>query len=576
MIALNKIGITLTIFTILESTTSLPSIAAEFRSIDGANNNLKQLDWGKSDTSLIRLTSPDYDDGLYLLKNTGSNGNYLSSPRQISNAISAQSKSVKNKVEASDWLWQWGQFLDHDLSLTEIGHTEKFNISIPKGDKFFDPFNTGTATMGFHRSSSFGVDSNGVRQQHNDITTYIDASNVYGSDEKQAKALRTLDGTGKLKTSHSNNGDVLLPKNRQGFFVAGDERANEQVGLTAAHTLFVREHNRLAEQISAKLAAKTPELVKKFHQSGLEQDDFIYETTRKIVGAKIQAITYNEFLPILLGDFSPNPDSLTYDSSINPSISNEFSTAAFRVGHTLLSSKIQLANDYGSQGSINLKNAFFNPYFIQENGIDYLLLGLASQEAQAVDTLLIDNVRNFLFGIPGGGGFDLASLNIQRGRDHGLGGLNHVRRELGLEAYVDFVSLTGGDTQLAKALSNVYDSVEDVDLWVGGLAEVEINGGLVGETFSTIIRDQFTRLAAGDRFFFAHDLHLNSLENIFALDLANTKLSNIIRQNSSITTIQDHAFLVEKTRSTPEPSGLISLLGLGILLTGSQLITAKN
>ncbi len=185
-------------------------------------------------------------------------------------------------------------------------------------------------------------------------------------------------------------------------------------------------------------------------------------------------------------------------------------------------------------------------------------------------------MRNFLFGIPGAGGFDLASLNIQRGRDHGLGSLNQVRRELGLEAYVDFFSLTGGDTQLSNALSNVYDSVEDVDLWVGGLAEVEINDDLVGETFSTIISDQFTRLAAGDRFFFAHDLHLNSLENILALDLANTTLSNIISQNSGITTIHNNAFLVEKTKSTPEPSGLISLLGLGILFTGSQLITSKN
>ena len=168
IIMLNKVGITLFFFTILESIISLPSIAAEFRSIDGTNNNLQQLDWGKSHTPLLRLTSPDYDDGLSLLKQTNNN-NYLSSPRQISNAVSAQSKSVKNYLGASDWLWQWGQFLDHDLSLTDIGKTETFNISIPQGDRFFDPFNTGNASMGFHRSSSFSVDSNGIRQQHNDI-----------------------------------------------------------------------------------------------------------------------------------------------------------------------------------------------------------------------------------------------------------------------------------------------------------------------------------------------------------------------------------------------------------------------
>lgn len=587
---INKIGLNLTLFTILGGAISLPTVAAEFRSIDGSKNNLQQLHWGKSDTPLLRLTSPDYDDGLSLLKQTRINGNHLSSPRQISNVVSAQSRSVKNHLGASDWLWQWGQFLDHDLSLTNIDSSEKFNISIPKGDRFFDPFNTGNADMGFHRSSSFSVDTNGIRQQHNDITAYIDASNVYGSDETRAKALRTLDGTGKLKTSQSNNGAVLLPKNKAGLsnanenpfineedlFIAGDVRANEQVGLTAAHTLFVREHNRLAEEIAAKLDTKTPELVEQFNQSGLDRDDFIYETARKIVGAEIQAITYNEFLPTLLGEKSPNLNNLSYDASINPSISNEFSTAAFRVGHTLLSPEIQLANDNGSQGSIDLKNAFFNPSFIEKNGIDSLLLGLASQEAQEVDNLLIDDVRNFLFGPPGAGGFDLASLNIQRGRDHGLGSLNQVRRELGLEGYVDFFSLTGGDSQLANALGSVYDSIDDVDLWVGGLAEAEINGGLVGETYSTILIDQFTRTAKGDRFFLVNDTYLSSLEDIFALNLADTTLSKVIRKNSSITTIQDNAFLVGKTKSTPEPSELISLLGLGILFTGSRIIKSKS
>lgn len=576
MIALNKLGITLTIFTILETAIALPSMAAEFRSIDGSNNNLEQPDWGKSNTSLLRFTSVDYDDGLSSLKTQGNNGNYLSSPRQISNAVSAQSQSVKNHVGATDWLWQWGQFIDHDLSLTHSNRTEQFNIAIPKGDRYFDPYNTGNATMNFHRSSDYSIDGDGVRQQQNNITAYIDASNVYGSDEQTAKALRNLDGTGKLKTSQSNNKDKLLPQNKQGFFMAGDERVNEQVGLIAAHTLFVREHNRLADEIETKLNDKTSKLVEQFNNSGLNKGDFIYETARKIVGAEIQAITYNEFLPVLLGKSSPHIDNLTYNSNINPGISNEFSTAAFRVGHTLLSSEIQLANDAGSQGSVSLRNAFFNPRFVQERGVDSLLLGLASQEAQAVDNLLIDDVRNFLFGPPGAGGFDLASLNIQRGRDHGLGSLNQVRQELGLEAHQDFSSLTGGNTQLADAFSSVYDSIDDVELWVGGLAEVEINGGLVGETFNTIISDQFTRVAEGDRFFFARDIELSSLDDILALDLANTSLANVIRQNSRISTIQDNAFLVGKTKSTPEPSQLFALLGLGFCLTSSRLIKVKS
>lgn len=82
------------------------------------------------------------------------------------------------------------------MSLTHSNRTEQFNIAIPQGDRYFDPYNTGTATMNFHRSSDYVIDRNGIRQQQNTITTYIDASNVYGSDETTAKALRTLDGTG--------------------------------------------------------------------------------------------------------------------------------------------------------------------------------------------------------------------------------------------------------------------------------------------------------------------------------------------------------------------------------------------
>ena len=91
-----------------------------------------------------------------------------------------------------------------------------------------------------------------------EITAFIDASNVYGSGEERAYALRTLDGTGKLKTTISEVGD-LLPYNTPGlanapaatpnFFLAGHVRANEQIALTAMHTLFVREHNHWAPHL---------------------------------------------------------------------------------------------------------------------------------------------------------------------------------------------------------------------------------------------------------------------------------------------------------------------------------------
>lgn len=554
---------------------SLPATAGSFRSIDGSGNNIANPNWGEAHTELLRLTSPAYEDGLSVPRG-GFSPSSMPSARAVSNAVSAQSGSVTNSVHASDWLWQWGQFLDHDLDLTEAADpAEPFNIAVPQGDPFFDPFHTGTQEIGLNRSI-FLNDGNGVRQQFNEITAYIDASMVYGSDATRAAELRA--GTnGLLKTSAGN----LLPFNTAGLpnaggtssnlFLAGDVRANEQIGLASVHTLFVREHNRLATDIKASLDGGDADLVAKRDAAIAEpgnsindEDDFIYESTRKVVGAQIQAITYNEFLPILLGEDVLAP-FMSYDDTVNAGISNEFSTAAYRVGHTMLSPTLKridpTTGEEAAEGDIALLDAFFSPDEIVDNGIDSLLLGLASQKAQEVDTLVIDDVRNFLFGPPGSGGFDLASLNIQRGRDHGLGGINQVRDELGLGAYGSFLDLTGGDADLANAFASVYDSIDDVDLWIGGLAEQHVFGGMVGETFSWIIGDQFRRLRDGDRFFY-----LNDLDHLLAFDagIKSVTLADIIRRNTDITDIQDNVFLIAKSASTPEPSMLISLIALSV------------
>ena len=561
--------------TTFASISLIPNLAfaGNFRSINGSGNNIANPTWGEANTQLLRLANPAYEDGLSVPR--GGFNPILPSARAISNAVSAQSGLVPNSAHASDWIWQWGQFLDHDLDLTPgTDPAESFNVLVPQGDPFFDPFNTGTQEIGLNRSVYIN-DSNGVRQQLNQITSFIDGSSVYGSDATRAADLR-LGGMGLLRTSAANNSEVLLPLNvnlldnandtgifsDEELFIAGDVRANEQVGLMAAHTLFVREHNRLATEIKQRLDANDSTLVAKRDAAITEvgngiddEDDFIYESTRKVVGAKIQKITYEEYLPILLGQNTLTPFS-GYDDTVNAGISNEFSTAAFRVGHTQLSPDLLLVDDDGNQSSVSLRDSFFNPDFVKDNGIDSLLLGLASQKAQEVDTLVIDDVRNFLFGPPGAGGFDLVSLNIQRGRDHGLTSYNQTRQALGLGAISTFLELTGGDADLAAKFASIYDSIDDVDLWIGGLAESHINGGLVGQTFSSIISDQFLRLRDGDRFFYLNDLeHINILDPNFG----KTSLSGIIRGNSSITNIQNNAFIVSK--DVPEPASLLSLLG---------------
>lgn len=493
-----------------------------FRSIDGSENNLSDPDMGKALSQLQRLVSADYGDGIQTLS-----GQNRPSARLISNMVLNQAGSIPNPEDASDFIWQWGQFLDHDIDLTDgIDPPQAADIAVPAGDIWFDPDNSGTAVISFNRSIydlATGTSADNPRQQINEISSWIDASNVYGSDSARASALRTLDGTGRLKTSAGN----LLPFNVDGFanaggdsaslFLAGDVRANEQVGLTAMHTLFVREHNWHADRIRNA----NPQL------SGED----IYQRARQMVNAEMQAITYREYLPALLGRAYISRYQ-GYQPDINATIANVFSSAAFRYGHSALSPALLRLNAQGNPipaGHLALRDAFFAPQrLIEEGGIAPIMRGLASQVSQAVDNHIIDDVRNFLFGPPEAGGFDLAALNIQRGRDHGLPAYNTVRQAFGLQPAQQFSDISS-DTDTQNALASVYQDVNDIDVWVGGLAEDTMPDALVGELVGTILKRQFEALRDGDRFWYQRVLNPQQLDII-----RNTRLSDIIRRNTVI------------------------------------------
>ncbi len=496
--------------------------AQSFRSYDGSDNNANMPLMGAGGLPLFRLMPAAYSDGIAKMAGEDRPG-----ARQISNAVCAQSQSIPNRVGATDFLWQWGQFLDHDIDLTDgTNPPEPEPIAIPNGDPFFDPSGSGTAEMSFNRSlydKTTGDRAGNPRQQVNEITAWVDASNVYGAEEERAHALRTNDGTGKLKTSDGN----LLPFNVDGLpnaggpnpalFLAGDVRANEQAGLAAMHTLFVREHNRLADRI----ATQNPEW----------DGEQIYQKARQLVGAQMQVITYREFLPTLLGDHGPRPYN-GYRNDVNATIANCFSTAAYRFGHSALNASILRLNADGTpiaQGHLPLRNAFFNPARLtDEGGIEPILRGLAAQACQNIDNFIIDDVRNFLFGPPGSGGFDLASLNLQRGRDHGLPSYNEARRGMGLPPARSFADISR-NAEVQSRLAAVYENVDQVDLWIGGLAEDHLPGAMVGELNAAILRDQFEALRDGDRYWYTRVLNDRERDEV-----ERTRLADIIRRNTTI------------------------------------------
>jgi peroxidase len=512
---------------------------AQVAPLNGVGNNLSHPDWGATSQDLIRVAPAAYGDGI-----STPGGANRPSARQISNALAAQKTLANGDLALDDrymtaFVYAWGQFIDHDLDLTNSAtgaQAQSFNVAVPTGDPYFDPAGTGTKLIYLNRSEydpKTGTSAANPRQQFNEITAYLDGSVIYGSDPTRAAALRQFSG-GRLKTS---SGD-LPPLNTVGLpnandahifpdsqlYLAGDVRANENTELTAVQTLFVREHNRLADEIAKANPRWT--------------DEQVFQKARAWVVGELQAITYNEFLPALLG---PNAIKTYrgYNASVNPGITNEFSTAAYRVGHTMLGDDIEFLDDMGHavHPEVALAQAFFNPKLIAQTGIDPVLKYLASDGAKVIDSQLVDSVRNFLFGPPGAGGFDLASLNIQRGRDHGLADYNTTRVAYGLPRLTTFAQITSNPSAQA-ALQQLYGTVDNIDLWVGGLVENHLaGGGSVGPTFAKIIADQFTRIRDGDRFWYQ-----NVFKGLDRRALETTTLADVVRRNTGIRNIQDNVF----------------------------------
>ena len=523
---------------------SLYVIGQENRTVDGIGNNVQHLEWGAVGTNQLQIITNGYSDGI-----SEPGGQDRPNPRDISNLVFNQEGLLPDAMELSDVAWVWGQFIDHDVTLVIDDEHDALDIPVPAGDPFFDPYGTGTVVIGMKRSAYDPLSGTGItnpRAFPNNITSFIDASTVYGSDEAKANWLRSFEN-GKLKMSAGN----LLPYNTitgelgdivdanapemamavphfTKWFVAGDVRANENPLLTSFHTVFAREHNRLC----GELATQNPNWT----------DEQLYQHARKIVGGLIQAVVYEEWLPTMGVHLDPYS---SYNPSLEVGIMNVFSAAAYRYGHTVINSTIIRMDNNGDiipQGNMLLRDAFFNPHTIADGGgIDPLLKGMATQVEQDFDCKMIHDLRNFLFGAPGAGGLDLASMNINRGRERGLPDYNTVRADFGLAEVESFAALTD-NVWLNQILESVYGDIDNIDPWVGFLAEDHMSNALFGKSVMTIMKHQFTLLRDGDRFYYEKDDGL-SQEQI--AEIKNTRFVDIILRNSTVTNLQDNVFLAE-------------------------------
>ncbi|XP_062396246.1 eosinophil peroxidase-like [Sardina pilchardus] len=561
----------------------------QFRTATSVCNNRNFPRRGSAATPFARWLPAEYQDGISLPQGwdpkARRNGALLPLVRLVSNRI----LSTRNEDVVSDSLYThlitiFGQWTDHDLTFTPHSpsirsfnggincdetceRTEPcFPIRIPRNDPRFG--RRSDECIPFFRSApACGTGDNGhifgdatVREQLNTLTAFLDAGQVYGSEEKLARQLRNRthdSGLLEVNDRFTDNGRELLPfsrikdlcANRKAItgdkrakdvpcFLAGDERVDENIGLASMHTMMMREHNRLARA----LGRLNP------NWSG----ETVFQEARKILGAYFQVITFRDYLLHIVGpdilngaELGPYPG---YDENVDPSISNVFATAAYRFAHLAIQPFMFRLNETYEEHpqfpSVLFHQNFFTPWrLVFEGGIDPVIRGLVGRQAKlnTQDAMMHNELRERLFEFLGHVALDLAALNMQRGRDHGLPGYNSWRGFCGLSqpSTLDELAEVLNNTDLAQDLMDLYGTVDNIDVWLGGVAEPFVDGGRVGPLFACIIARQFQKIRQGDSLWWENDGVFTEAQRE---SLRTASLSRVICDNTGITDVPENPF----------------------------------
>jgi len=474
----------------------------EYRSIDGSDNNLlNELFNPVAGSEEVRFSDLNFARGTI-------NGLvHAPNPRTISNIVSGGPQAELHDADhRSGWTYVFGQFVDHDLDLTNPVGVD-ISIKIPKGDPDLADGTTIPMTRANVSASGYAINS---------VTGWVDGSQVYGSDPATAANLRLANGH--MKTSAGNN----LPI-ENGVFIGGDVRVMENPELTGTTMLFVREHNFQVDRLHA------------LHPNW--SGDKLYDMAKAITTGELQNIVYTEFLPAIIGNALPTYPG--YNPGADPRITQEFSFGAFRFGHSTVSDAQTKIDNQGNVLSVQtLAESFTNTPAddTSTGGLDALLRNLGSDTAQAMDVYAVDGLRNFLNAPPAA--IDLIAIDIQRARDVGLGTLNQTRVALGLDPYTSFSQVTS-DPTVAANLQSVYGTVSKLELFIGGLAENAVGNSSMGGTFTAIIAKQFESLRDGDRHWWQNEKFDDSTKTM----IGNTTLSDLIMRNTDTKDMQQNAFI---------------------------------
>jgi hypothetical protein len=426
-----------------------------------------------------------------------------------------------------------GQLLDHDIALTFPTDDEPITVATHSDDPTIDPNNPIVIDRFQYVYSTNVTGPLRNRIAINFLTHFIDAGFVYGSDsQSRSEFVRSFQG-GKLWSQFNQNGEFALfntpgvsqagGQNASGLFLFGEERGNENGALAAGQTLWLRNHNYHAQQFASCNPSWT--------------DRQLFTAARRLNIAEWQSVVYEDFLPALLGPNALPPP--VYNVNTDSRIYGEIAGAAYRIGHTLLNNNFTLFN--GSTGCafklFDLASTFLDPTEVIRNGIDHIALGLTRQEANEVDTQIVDAVRNHLFlgnafTPPPHPTLDLLAINIARGRELGLPTFAALKKHF-LGVTVSSMTDISTDPDTVARLTEAYGAggATIVDPWPGLMAEDHFPGASVGPTLRAMFIDQFSRLRNGDAYYYEFDTDLDSKTRA---QIKQTRLRDIILRNTNI------------------------------------------
>lgn len=519
-----------------------------YRTLDGTCNNLDKPMQGAAFRRFNRHFPAQYDDGRG--EPISSLNKSRPSAREANRVMLSSAQSVVHD-KFNNMMMQWGQFMSHDMSKTTLQPSANCKTCDPVPSKCMPiPIGEKDPNLGFKSKQCLKVSRSAPicrvepREQLNENTAYIDGSMIYGSSLKDLHKFR--DGrTGFLRVTRFNNQNVLpfdqskcANKDKcTASFTAGDIRANLFIGLSSLHIMFAREHNRIAQ----KLTELNPTW------SG----DRVFQEARKIVGAEIQNVLYKEYLPKLLGasfDKVIGPYK-GYDTNVDSTIANEFTTSAFRFGHGMIEEfykRVDLSGNNITHGGFFFGDGVFKSgKILFEGGVDPIIRGFMTTAVKRPHRMT-PAITEKMFGST-----DLGSLNIQRGRDHGIPSYNKMRNFCGLKFannFDDFGDMIL-DRNLRAGLARNYNTTNDVDFYVGSMLEDPVIGGLVGTTLSCVIGEQFRRARDGDRFYFENPGIFTRLQ---MEEIKKSSLSRIICDNAdNFELVSQDAFLLPGSNLTP-------------------------